>query len=1217
MRDGVPWYESTKSANIVKIDAVKSVKPRPWQRQHYGVRRDIHEEMVARAGGTRASRQALDLAIHLLRYEKEHRSQMDRAERDEKQEREELLERRRLRREAHLERERDKAQFMASWMNTGYDTWKKALTRERQRVRRDLRFELSLLDTKKVEEQQRNANASRDQKSGCEWFERNMTRLGIAGPTTDLNTAPRSPESAQVFLKRMEEHVAENTGDPKETYDLMSTLKDKGDRNRNAAFEKARRQRKMRVEQRRAQKELEAHRAEQARLDAFAEKARAQRKLSEAIWEKSLEKEKAQQEVMTRIEKEVDERVAKADEAFETLKSEARERAKDPERLAAIQSIIDEERAKHAARKHAHACEYAKDAVDKFLDMVCVVLKVREDNGRKPMPYPDYRTLKEVYVSAEPYFVDDDPGPPPPGDASASARKAVVERLAFEEGSGDWSWGISHEERFGRDSRDPVTLATETLSLLVGDDPPSLRPACPEVPSTKRMCVLGPSSELVADGASVMGLVTCTPVIAVTAALRRAEAAAAAREEAAEALDAAVEGDDLAVLEKALEQAREKGVEDLSVGEARRAELKEIEAAAAPAPAEGEGDEAEATEAEEEAEPEEPPPPPPLQARGEALLQLPEAAVNYESEEEEPEEEEAPEEEQPADEEEGGDELVAEPEPEEEEDPAVVEARLQAKKARAFERKVKALADAAPDALLAETVAAFCNEAAEQGRGFCVGGYPRTLAQAELLEQAFHPEAEDEPLPTWDGLITIKREPADDDAAAPAPAPQEGDAEAEEAQQAAEAAEAERLEAERVVDEIAGTARASVRLTWAPDHLIRLEERVAACVCVLEDYEADTPVEEEEVEDKTLLEKFRARKQISTVLAEAKEANRLEDEISAKAEERVSLLSPAARIWRDKELGTRDVDLDRAKKSIDGWPNDLEVHRDCVAQFCTALDDQRALIEMHCAWARKAFRKTLREHDLRWDALYKTTARQMLKREITSTDRCREVRLELTDDLELALGDIVDDRKASFDEKARVASEKALARANKAVELLGILASRLCAAEATRFASGCMTLDDFEEISAGEAACAAPHDVAKRLGRQLAALEEAVVIADDPEIGDKVRDTARLCTPLASIDGARPQRIRAPHTVQFAAHSVRRLGSVVGRFDRAEQLLRGIVGALRSQLDAMTAARVRVEHERVGRHVRAFRARVKNDEVRAEPLVIGDDDGVDALLMFR
>ena len=161
-------------------------------------------------------------------------------------------------------------------------------------------------------------------------------------------------------------------------------------------------------------------------------------------------------------------------------------------------------------------------------------------------------------------------------------------------------------------------------------------------------------------------------------------------------------------------------------------------------------------------------------------------------------------------------------------------------------------------------------------------------------------------------------------------------------------------------------------------HLIRLEERVAACVCVLEDYEADTPVDEEEVEqgDKTLLEKFRARKQIANIIEDLTEANRLEATIAAKAEERVSLLSPAGAHLARQGARVRDVDLERAKKSIDGWHNDLEVHRDCVAQFCTALDDQRALIEMHCAWARKAFRSTLREHDLRWDALYKTTARR-------------------------------------------------------------------------------------------------------------------------------------------------------------------------------------------------------------------------------------------------
>ena len=124
------------------------------------------------------------------------------------------------------------------------------------------------------------------------------------------------PESAQVFLKRMEEHVAENTGDPKETYDLMST-----------------RERQGRPEPERRLREGTAA-AEDARRAAASsegcwksiapsnrggclrgEGAGKRSGRSEALWEKSLAKEKAQQEVLTRIEKEVEESVAKADKA--------------------------------------------------------------------------------------------------------------------------------------------------------------------------------------------------------------------------------------------------------------------------------------------------------------------------------------------------------------------------------------------------------------------------------------------------------------------------------------------------------------------------------------------------------------------------------------------------------------------------------------------------------------------------------------------------------------------------------------------------------------------------------------------------------------------------------------------------------------------------------------------------------------------------------------
>ena len=1295
MRDGAPWYECTKSANVVKVDAVKSVRPREFKRRHYGVRLDIHAEMMERVGlkaarpgqphhGADASRRALDLAIHLLRYEEEHRAQQDWADSDVKREQAELLERRRVRREEHLKRERDKAQFMGSWMNQGYDDWKRQQTRERQRVRRDLRFELSLLDAKKLKDQQKDANASLDQKGGVERFERNMTRLGIQAPIETTRSPVR--ESAQVYLQRIEAQVAETTGQPKEMFDMMSSLREKGSKNRHAQKEKDRRRRKMHVEQRKQQVELEVTRGEQERLDGFAERARAQRKLSEAIEEKRVAKETRAAEVTLKIAREIEERDKKGVEAFEIFAEEARERAKEPDRIEAVQTIIDEERAASAARKHVRAQGYAKDTADKFLDMVCVVLKIREDNGRRPMPFPEYRALKATYVGPLPFFVDDDNGPPPPGEK----KKAIAERLAFEAGTGDWFWGVSHEERFGRDARDPVVLATETLALLCGDEPPSLRPEAPAVPSLKRVCVLGFDAEAVADGGAALGLAPCTPALAVAAALRKAEAAAAEAVRKAEA--AAAEA------------------------------VRKAEAAATEAGEEGEdGPEEETPPGDDD---EAAPPAPPLQARGADLLQLPEATVSYESEEEEENAAPAPAAGEDGDElvADDGDELVqAEDAPAE--DPEVVEAarleeeaRLEAKRARASERRIEAIARAAPDALLAATIVAFCGEAAAAGRGFALGGFPTTVVQAELLEGAFKqavyeaalgaasatvaaarapvtaaeesvveaqtavdeaqvaldernasPEEEaeeglevaesalaaaqvtlaeaqgalceaqevlDEATAAKDAVLQAGDEPAGDAAPMvdalitliPAPVPDnEEDGDGEETAPAPEAAPAP-------VDEAAAwmAGRAAHALTWAPAHRILGEERVAAFVCLLEDGledDADTPSEEAEPggeEDKTLLDKFRDRKQLTTVLQEARVAGaanaRLEArkaKISAKAAERVDMLSPAAKIWRDRALGDREVDLERARASIRGWHSDLEMHEYCARAYCLAMDDQRALIHAHCSYARKSFRNALREPDPRWDACQKAAARQMNRREITSTDKCRGTRLELTDELELGLGDIVDDRKRAFDEKSRLAAEKALERANKACELLGILASRLCAAESTRFASGCLTLDEFEEISGGEAACVAPADVTKRLATQLIALEEAVVIADDQEIGDKVRDTASLCIPLAAVDGARPARIKAPHTVQFASHSVRRLGAIVERFDRAEQLLRGIVGALRAQLDAMTAARVRVEHMRVGAHLRAFRKRVKADEVRVEPLVVGNDDGIDALLVFR
>ena len=70
--------------------------------------------------------------------------------------------------------------------------------------------------------------------------------------------------------------------------------------------------------------ELEVTRGEQERLEAFAERAKAQRKLSEAIEEKRFAKETRAKEVTLRIAQEIEERDKKGVEAFEIFAEEAR-----------------------------------------------------------------------------------------------------------------------------------------------------------------------------------------------------------------------------------------------------------------------------------------------------------------------------------------------------------------------------------------------------------------------------------------------------------------------------------------------------------------------------------------------------------------------------------------------------------------------------------------------------------------------------------------------------------------------------------------------------------------------------------------------------------------------------------------------------------------------------------------------------------------------------
>ena len=130
--------------------------------------------------------------------------------------------------------------------------WSRTLEIERQRDIRDLKFELT---TEKIS--QLKADKSRrlykmEQVTGVDVFEVNLKRSGIGGGDDDGQGLAVSYEDPDSFLNRVEETAKKNWPTKEEASDFMTQLKLRTKDKRVARYEKARRRRRMLLEQGRA-----------------------------------------------------------------------------------------------------------------------------------------------------------------------------------------------------------------------------------------------------------------------------------------------------------------------------------------------------------------------------------------------------------------------------------------------------------------------------------------------------------------------------------------------------------------------------------------------------------------------------------------------------------------------------------------------------------------------------------------------------------------------------------------------------------------------------------------------------------------------------------------------------------------------------------------------------------------------------------------------------
>jgi hypothetical protein len=132
---------------------------------------------------------------------------------------------------------------------SGQQKWSKNQLNKKDRKTRDLHFELALGAKRTLNIQNNHQRHRVDQESGIDNFEMNMKRNGIGGDVDEGGTLLPSSEDSSVFMNRLELNAARDWPTDGEVGDLMQVLEKRTKELRVARAEKARRKRRMLVDQ--------------------------------------------------------------------------------------------------------------------------------------------------------------------------------------------------------------------------------------------------------------------------------------------------------------------------------------------------------------------------------------------------------------------------------------------------------------------------------------------------------------------------------------------------------------------------------------------------------------------------------------------------------------------------------------------------------------------------------------------------------------------------------------------------------------------------------------------------------------------------------------------------------------------------------------------------------------------------------------------------------
>jgi hypothetical protein len=351
----------------------------------------LHETII----DPRSSKQNRDIAIHLRHFEEEQNVYQEKVAYMEVEEIKDQKKKWQTKRLIEKETLKEKRQWAINKEKEDVRKWKKTQDLKILRQRKQLEFELSVLEKQRRKKKMLKKKLTREQMEGIEMFDRNRKRLGVGGDEEE--ELPEDPELLKIeritpfqHLKRLKKTVAQETktfAAPARNY--MKQLHSKRVSDKIARKEREARQRKQDVDQKKAQINAQQSKNEAKLLRKLLGIGRAERKEAHVLWEKRQKEKRNIKNKKDLLQLKNQRYNDKIDSYFTTFIEESNvkfdERKEEEAKERTKLRIAREERSLAKTRERTG---WVKDFVKQLVGVALIVVKEHERNasiGREPV----------------------------------------------------------------------------------------------------------------------------------------------------------------------------------------------------------------------------------------------------------------------------------------------------------------------------------------------------------------------------------------------------------------------------------------------------------------------------------------------------------------------------------------------------------------------------------------------------------------------------------------------------------------------------------------------------------------------------------------------------------------------------------------------------------------------------------------------------------------